>query len=198
MCSEETLKRLLESDPNDPLVASSLRAFKSNLAMMLRDVPPGTTADLEAACAAWWDGQQIVFALLRYEDRSRIDEEFDLDNQVWSAWRPELEEWMRNQRYSMRTEVLEKLTERGRVTPSGGWQRCLASSAPAAVSPYGPQLSPAHQTSTTREGCEENSLLPSGDAIRQLERKGTDPVCDRSECSPETVLLTEVCSLRFS
>lgn len=38
--------------------------FVQQLAMMLRDLPRGTAADLNAFMVAYWNGSEIVFAFL--------------------------------------------------------------------------------------------------------------------------------------
>ena len=38
--------------------------FVHQLAMMLRDLPRGTAADLNECMAAYWNGSEIVFAFL--------------------------------------------------------------------------------------------------------------------------------------
>jgi hypothetical protein len=78
--------------------------FESKLAMILQDVAFGTTADLTQGAVAYWNGQHIVYAMLREDDSGLIDREFDLAAQ-WSTWREWLEAWMRRPTFSVRPEV---------------------------------------------------------------------------------------------
>ncbi|MEI6002124.1 hypothetical protein H3V53_34835 [Paraburkholderia bengalensis] len=58
-------------------------AFKLQVGMLLRDLPPGTVAELDDVCIAWWNGNDLVFAHLRDDDPDRIEEEFDLNDCEW-------------------------------------------------------------------------------------------------------------------
>ncbi|MGA7781810.1 MAG: hypothetical protein WCA85_29425 [Paraburkholderia sp.] len=78
--------------------------FESKLAMILRDVAFGTTADLTEQAVAYWNGEHIVYATLREDDSGLIDREFDLAAQ-WPAWRGWLEAWMSQPTFSVRPEL---------------------------------------------------------------------------------------------
>lgn len=78
--------------------------FESKLAMILQDVAFGTTADLTERAVAYWNGQHIVYAMLREDDSGLIDKEFDLAAQ-WPTWRGWLEAWMSEPTFSVRPDV---------------------------------------------------------------------------------------------
>lgn len=44
------------------MTSQEFRAFKANLAMLLRDMPIGTTADFSDVAVAYWDGMQVIGA----------------------------------------------------------------------------------------------------------------------------------------
>ncbi|MEM5398411.1 hypothetical protein, partial [Staphylococcus gallinarum] len=40
----------------------AVAAFKLQVGMLLRDLPPGTVAELDDLSVAWWNGKDVVFA----------------------------------------------------------------------------------------------------------------------------------------
>lgn len=84
-----------------------LENFKSQLSMLLRDLPVGTTADISDFAVAFWGGRELTFAFLRDDGSGRIDEEFDLDDYQWSEWEAEFSAWAEAPKFSERREVLE-------------------------------------------------------------------------------------------
>jgi hypothetical protein len=86
--------------------------FTGQLAMVLRDQPHGTSADLTPFALAWWDGHGVVFAFLDGQT-GQLDEEFCLDDYQWADWEGPLCAWFDAPAYSTRADVLEWL----RVSP---------------------------------------------------------------------------------
>ncbi|MEX3937401.1 hypothetical protein AB4Y32_37685 [Paraburkholderia phymatum] len=79
--------------------AVEVPAFRIQLGMLLRDQPPGVTAELDDLCVAWWNGNDIVFAHLRDDDTRRVEEEFDLDDCEWRERREAFEAWLKDPKY---------------------------------------------------------------------------------------------------
>ncbi|XUW93334.1 hypothetical protein OH764_34990 (plasmid) [Burkholderia sp. M6-3] len=79
--------------------------FVRQLAMMLRDLPQGATADLSDCMVAYWNGYSVVFAFLCERGTGAVDEEFDMDDYVWEDWQPAFESWVANPVFGSRPEV---------------------------------------------------------------------------------------------
>ena len=82
---------------------TEFQSFKAHVAMMLRDLPRGVTADLTDVAVAYWNGTQVVGAYLR--DNGRIDEDFDFDENAWGNWRDEFLMWFDAPRFSERADL---------------------------------------------------------------------------------------------
>ncbi|KNH07686.1 Glucose dehydrogenase, PQQ-dependent [Candidatus Burkholderia brachyanthoides] len=88
-----------------------LTSFKAHVAMLLRDLPRGTTADLTDVAVAYWNGKQVVGAYLR--DNGRIDEEFDfVDENAWGNWRDEFLLWFEAPCFSERSDLKAAICRR--------------------------------------------------------------------------------------
>ncbi|MEA3087674.1 MAG: hypothetical protein QOC89_5371 [Paraburkholderia sp.] len=85
--------------------------FVRQLAMMLRDLPVGTTADLNDCMVAYWNGYSVVFAFLGERGTGVVEEEFDIDDYVWDDWRPTFENWVSQPVFSSRPEVKQWLID---------------------------------------------------------------------------------------
>jgi len=85
------------------MASTEFRAFRANLAMLLRDMPIGTTADFSDVAVAFWDGTRVVGAYLR--DGGRMDEEFDFDENAWGNWQDELVGWLASPTFTERDEL---------------------------------------------------------------------------------------------
>jgi len=85
--------------------------FQAQLAMLLHDMPRSTSADITDFAVAYWDGRQVVYALLRDDGSGLIDEEFDLAEQEFEQWKDELEAWAAAPKFSVRPEIAEWLKE---------------------------------------------------------------------------------------
>lgn len=89
------------------MTSQEFRAFKANLAMLLRDMPIGTTADFSDVAVAYWDGTQVIGAYLR--DGGRLDEDFEFDENAWESWHDELVGWQANPTFTEREELKASL-----------------------------------------------------------------------------------------
>jgi hypothetical protein len=78
-------------------------SFKAHVAMLLRDLPRGVTADLTDVAVAYWNGRQVVGAYLR--DNGRLDEDFDFDENAWGNWRDEFLLWFDAPHFSERSDL---------------------------------------------------------------------------------------------
>lgn len=85
--------------------------FVSQLSMMLRDVPSGTTADLNDCMVVYWNGYAVVFGFLCERGSGEVDEEFDLNDYQWEEWRADFEKWVATPVFSVRPEVLQWLKD---------------------------------------------------------------------------------------
>ncbi|WP_258234655.1 hypothetical protein [Cupriavidus pinatubonensis] len=95
--------------PTDDFKAhKAFKELKATLAMLLRDMPAGTTADFADVAVAYWDGMRVSGFYLR--DRGRLDEEFDFDENAWENWRDELSAWLAAPRFSERDELKARLS----------------------------------------------------------------------------------------
>lgn len=83
------------------------KPFKATLAMLLRDLPAGTTADFSDVAVAYWDGTSVAGFYLR--DGGRLDEEFEFDENAWENWRDELSAWLAAPHFSVRAELKARL-----------------------------------------------------------------------------------------
>ncbi|WP_231907913.1 hypothetical protein [Cupriavidus sp. USMAHM13] len=93
--------------PEPAMTSPAFRAFKANLAMLLRDMPIGTTADFSDVAVAYWNGTQVAGAYLR--DGGRLDEDFEFDENAWESWQDELAGWQANPTFTEREELKARL-----------------------------------------------------------------------------------------
>jgi hypothetical protein len=100
-------------------------AFKAHVAMLLRDLPRGTTADLTEVTVAYWNGRQVMGAYLR--DNGRIDEDFEFDENAWGNWRDEFLNWFDAPRFSERGDLKAALLSPAAMAKvhRGLWPRTL-------------------------------------------------------------------------
>ncbi|SAL54991.1 hypothetical protein [Caballeronia humi] len=89
------------------MASCEFASFRAQLAMFLRDLPAGTTADLTDVAVAYWNGKCLVGAYLR--DGGRIDEEFDFDENAWGNWQDEFIHWLSAPRFSERWDLKQGL-----------------------------------------------------------------------------------------
>ncbi len=84
-------------------------AIDAQLASLLRDQPPGTTANLTNFAVAYWDGQRVVYVFLDEHDDAELDEEFDLTDYLLEQWEADFAAWFAEPQYSVRPELLKWL-----------------------------------------------------------------------------------------
>jgi hypothetical protein len=84
-------------------------AIDAQLASLLRDQPPGTTANLTNFAVAYWDGQRVVYVFLDEHDDAELDEEFDLTDYLLEQWEADFAAWFAEPHYSVRPELLRWL-----------------------------------------------------------------------------------------
>jgi hypothetical protein len=77
-------------------------SFEQELSTLLRQQPRGTTAELSDCMVAYWSGTSLVYG---YLGAGMIEEEPEVDDSVWTEWRPELERWHASPTFSVRTEL---------------------------------------------------------------------------------------------
>ncbi|WP_244832344.1 hypothetical protein [Caballeronia sp. TF1N1] len=78
--------------------------FVANLAMLLRDQPRFTTADLSDFAVAYWDQGQVKFVFLDDEGRC-LDEGFSLNDFMWEEWAEQFSSWLKHPVFSRREEL---------------------------------------------------------------------------------------------
>jgi hypothetical protein len=89
----------------------SLEAFQCQLGMLLRDLPPGTAAELSDFAAAYWNGHEVIYCFLRDDGSGQIDEEFDVTDYVWEEWAGMFSAWCKAPAFSARAAVLTWLKD---------------------------------------------------------------------------------------
>ncbi|WP_250528100.1 hypothetical protein [Caballeronia sp. GAWG2-1] len=101
-------------------------SFKAHVAMLLRDLPRGMTADFNDVAVAYWNGKQVMGAYLR--DNGRIDEDFDFDENAWGVWCDEFLAWLDAPRFSERSDLKAALLADLPMANVllGRWPRALA------------------------------------------------------------------------
>lgn len=89
----------------------SFISFYSQLAMLLRDLPAGTTADLTDWAKAYWNGHRVVGLFLREGDSGKLDEDFELNENAWEDWHDDLVVWLAAPRFSACAELKQWLKD---------------------------------------------------------------------------------------
>ncbi|MCG5077226.1 hypothetical protein [Paraburkholderia tagetis] len=72
----------------------TLQDFCADASMLLRDQPRCTAARLSQHVIAWWDGRNLVFAFLREDNETLIEEEFDPFDLQWHEWAVAFQRWL--------------------------------------------------------------------------------------------------------
>ena len=83
--------------------------FEAHVAMLLRDQPRGTTADLTDFAVAYWDGERVRYVFLHEDGQGALDEEFDLTDYLLDQWEEDFAAWFAEPHYSVRPELLKWL-----------------------------------------------------------------------------------------
>ncbi len=76
--------------------------------MLLRDRPPGTTADITADTVVYWDGERLNGAHLSADEPRVVADPFELED-VLPDVRDALADWLARPRFSFRPSLLEWL-----------------------------------------------------------------------------------------
>ncbi len=84
--------------------------FRQHLAMLLRDQPLGTSADLLDQTVAFWDGHRVVGIYLS-ADPPGLDEEFELTDEFLDQIPEPIADWLVHPKYTFRPELLEWLKD---------------------------------------------------------------------------------------
>lgn len=85
--------------------------FEQHVSMLLRDLPNGTTANLDHGIVAYWNGHEVVYAFVAEDGSGLVVEEFDLNDFPWSEFDAQFSRWSASPRFSVRTEVREWLMD---------------------------------------------------------------------------------------
>ncbi|MGV7242053.1 hypothetical protein [Caballeronia sp. M23-90] len=89
----------------------NLSGVKDQLAAMLKDRPPGTTADITEHTVIYWDGRQAVGAHV-IADRPGFEESFDLDHHFLGDADEHLTHWFEDPKFSERPDLVAWLKAR--------------------------------------------------------------------------------------
>ncbi|MBB5510637.1 hypothetical protein [Paraburkholderia atlantica] len=82
----------------------------ADIAMLLRDHSPGTTADIAEYCVLFWDGDRLVGAHLSSDEPGVVDEPFDIDDVLPDI--PEaIADWLASPTFTFRPSLLEWLKD---------------------------------------------------------------------------------------
>jgi hypothetical protein len=87
------------------------RQICSDLAMLLRDHPVGTTADLTDWTLVYWDGRRIAGIYLSEDRPSKLDEVFDFDEYVTGQMEEYIVDWFAAPRFTLRHELVGRLKD---------------------------------------------------------------------------------------
>jgi len=83
--------------------------IRSHIAMLLRDHPVGTTADLLDYSVAYWDGCRVVGVHLCANRHGQIEEDFDVSDAFLNYIPEAVDEWLNAPHYTLRPALLERL-----------------------------------------------------------------------------------------
>ena len=79
------------------------------LTTLLRNRPPGTTADINKETVAYWDGYQVRGIHLQHDKSGRLDGDFDFDERTFNRLHADLVAWMAAPHYTVRPELVDWL-----------------------------------------------------------------------------------------
>lgn len=82
----------------------------ADIAMLLRDSPPGTTADVTEFCVLFLDGGQLHGAHLSPDNRGEPDELFNVED-VLPDIRENVAEWLAHPTFTLRHHLIDWLRE---------------------------------------------------------------------------------------
>jgi hypothetical protein len=82
----------------------------ANIAMLLRDRPPGTTANITGEAVLYWDGGRLYGAHLSADEPRVVAEPFELED-VLPDVRDAVADWLARPRFTFRASLLEWLED---------------------------------------------------------------------------------------
>lgn len=83
--------------------------FGAHVAMLLRDQPRGTTADLTDFAVAYWDDKRVRYVFLHEDGQDALDKELDLTDYLLDQWEVDFAVWSSEPHYSLRPQLLRWL-----------------------------------------------------------------------------------------
>jgi hypothetical protein len=89
-------------------MGADLKRDCANIAMLLRDRPLGTTADITAGCALYWDGNRLTGARLSGDEPGDVAEPFEVEDFLPEA-RDAVSHWLAHPSFTFRPSLLEWL-----------------------------------------------------------------------------------------
>ena len=84
-------------------------SIQPELTTLLRNRPPGTTADINKQTVAYWDGYEVRGIHLRHDKSGGPEDDFDFDERTFNQLHADLVAWMAAPRYTVRAELLDWL-----------------------------------------------------------------------------------------
>jgi len=84
--------------------------IRRHIGMLLRDQPPGTTADLSDYTVAYFDGHHVM-GLYLSADAPGFDEEFELTDEFLDQIPEVVAAWLNQPTYTLRPELMELLKD---------------------------------------------------------------------------------------
>jgi hypothetical protein len=102
---------LSASKHKEPPMDMNSIAIQAQLALLLRDQPPGTTAGATDQSVACWNGYKVDGIHLCDEKPGRLGEEFHIDEHCCDDAHDHLEAWFAEPRSTHRPELLAWLKE---------------------------------------------------------------------------------------
>ncbi|ALE58901.1 hypothetical protein AC233_30895 [Burkholderia sp. HB1] len=91
-------------------MGADLKRDCANVAMLLRDHPPGTTADITASCVLYWDGSRLTGARLSEDETGAVAEPFEVEDFLPEA-RDAVAHWLAHPSFTFRPSLLEWLDD---------------------------------------------------------------------------------------
>jgi hypothetical protein len=98
------------ANPSGYAMSDDLKKQCSNISMLLRDHPPGTTADIAEYCVLYWDGDRLAGAHLSVDQPGEPDEPFDVD-EVLPEIPEAVEDWLKAPAFTLRPTILTWLKD---------------------------------------------------------------------------------------
>jgi hypothetical protein len=84
-------------------------SVQPELTTLLRDRPPGTTADINRQTVPYWNGYEVRSIRLRDGQSGQLDGDFDFDERTFNQLHADLVTWIAAPRYTIRPELADWL-----------------------------------------------------------------------------------------